>query len=287
MSGRSRTVSLPLNAGTPRAAPGRLPILQRWIDARGQRPQPALLVRPVANARNDQQVPGARGGDVGQPHALGLVARRFELLCSSSSMRRPPAELDRAQARASYRGSARPRRGSACSRCPPGSPPGTRGPSPCAPSSGARRRCPPRGSAPQALGARSAASRSSSTKPRNDRPPSASYWRASSAICRTLASTCSPPRHSTNPACARVASISRPIVSATGRWLRSAIAGRAACRARRRPAPARAASPRARRRDGTPCRAVIGEQLLLADREERAAQRGEHRRARRRAIRWR
>ena len=51
----------------------------------------------------------------------------------------------------------------------------------------------------------SACSRSSSTKPRNDMPPFASYCRASSATCSTLASACSPAGRSTNPTCARVA----------------------------------------------------------------------------------
>ncbi len=51
----------------------------------------------------------------------------------------------------------------------------------------------------------SAATRSSSTKPRNEMPPPISYCRASSAMCSTLASACSPPVLSANPTCARVA----------------------------------------------------------------------------------
>ena len=68
---------------------------------------------------------------------------------------------------------------------------------------------------------RSAASRSVSTNPRNDKPSLRSYWRASSATCSTLASTCSPLRRSAKPTCARVRSNKRITVSATGRRLRA------------------------------------------------------------------
>ena len=61
---------------------------------------------------------------------------------------------------------------------------------------------------------RSAASRSASTKPRNEMPPSASYCRASSTTCSTFASTRSPAGRMTKsraPACARAAArASRP-----------------------------------------------------------------------------
>ena len=74
-----------------------------------------------------------------------------------------------------------------------------RGPWPCGRSSGARRRCPPRRWAPPRRAVASAAWRSWSMKPRNEMPPSASYCRASSATCRTLASACSPPGRSMKP----------------------------------------------------------------------------------------
>ena len=55
----------------------------------------------------------------------------------------------------------------------------------------------------------SAAVRSSSMKPRNEMPPPASYCRASSATCSTLASACSPAGRRMKPTCARV-SVEQP-----------------------------------------------------------------------------
>ena len=126
---------------------------------------------------------------------------------------------------------------------------------------------------------RSAASRSASTKPRNDRPSLRSYWRASSATCSTLASTCSPPRRSAKPAWARV----RARAAGHGLGHRPAVALRV--QPRQQPqrladrGQVRAADPAATRNG---CRraavaVAILEQRLVADGEERAAQRGEHR----------
>ena len=55
----------------------------------------------------------------------------------------------------------------------------------------------------------SAAARSSSMNPRNEMPPPASYCRASSATCSTLASACSPAGRRMKPTWARVSASSR------------------------------------------------------------------------------
>ncbi len=104
----------------------------------------------------------------------------------------------------------------------------------------------------------SAATRSSSTKPRNEMPPPIWYWRASSAMCSTLASACSPPVRSANPTCARVAASSSCSVPDTPtRELLSSSDPAPSCRpgpARSSDAGAAAAAARAPRRSAADVR---------------------------------
>ena len=93
-------------------------------------------------------------------------------------------------------------------------------------------------------------------------------------MCSTLASTCSPPRHRMKPACARVIAIRRPMVSATGRWLRAACSSRSVVeRLRDRLQPLGQILRHAIRVKRSRDRVVL-EQLFFADREQRTMQRG-------------
>ena len=125
-----------------------------------------------------------------------------------------------------------------------------------------------------------ASSRSRSTKPRNDSPPAASYCRASSPTYWTLASAWSPDGRSAKIACARDASSSDAIVAATGplvapdvqiaqqRQRRGDLAQRLGRVGRQFQRLERPEVPRAR---------AVVEEHVVAEREQRAAQRPEHR----------
>ncbi len=110
-----------------------------------------------------------------------------------------------------------------------------------------------------------AAVRSSSMKPRNEMPPLASYCRASSATCSTLASACSPAGRRMKPTCARVVGEQpanrvgdRPIVArrdaaaaAAAARRQSASAARSARRSARAPDPSCRRAPSESGTDGT------------------------------------
>ena len=187
-----------------------------WIDGRCQRVEPAAVVRAVADHRDDQQVARARRRDVGQALGLGPVARRFFRVVQQQIARRPAADLQRAQAGVRVDPAAGFGTRELARQVREDRRPGTRAPSPCAPSSSGRRRCPLRGSAPRPP----ARSRPRCAAPRRSRGTRCRRplrtCRASSATCSTFASACSPAGRSTSATCARVALSSCCTVSATG-----------------------------------------------------------------------
>ena len=137
----------------------------------------------------------------------------------------------------------------------------------------------------------SAAWRSSSMKPRNEMPPPASYWRASSATCRTLASTCSPAGRSMKPTCARVsaeqtadrvrhgprvAAPVQPLQRAEGVGDRHQRRDRLAGQRELLAGVAAELERHAERMEGAEAVAEL-EQRLVVDREERSLQRREDR----------
>jgi hypothetical protein len=124
----------------------------------------------------------------------------------------------------------------------------------------------------------SACAASSSTKPRKERPPVSSKVRARSQMRYTFASAWEPARRSVNPACARVASSSALMVSATGRG----------CDGDAGPPGSPALRRWARTRGHALCLAAAervqpahfeteAQQQIVRDGEQRSAQRAEHR----------
>ena len=200
----------------PRLADGLAAPILGGIERRVQRTHPAAVYGRSPTAQHDQQIAGARRGDVSDADAFGLVARHLDRLVLPQLRRRPAGQADRAARALGVHPARRACCATARRRCRPARRPGTRAPWPCAPSSAGRRRCPPRGSAPRPRASprprRAAARRSRGTTGR--RPPR--YWRASSPTYWTLASACSPDGRSAKIACARDASSSAAIVSATG-----------------------------------------------------------------------
>ena len=216
--------------------------------------------------------------------ASACVARRFLAVVQEEIDRRPAAELQRAQVdRRWIEPAARLRPATACTSDRQGSRPGNSSPfalwtviirTPSLPSSriGASAAC-----------AVSAATRSSSTKPRNEMPPPASYCRASSATCSTLASACSPAgaQHEPDVRARRVQQLldglgDRHVVAPPMQLLEQ-------LQRRRDRREMRAESAGGMRNGWKMPKPLVAiallpfEQLLVADREQRAAQRREHR----------
>ena len=166
---------------------------QTRIDRRRSAAGPAAVPRRVADRRDDQQIARARRGDVGDADAFRFVARDLERLVGRAARSASTAEPQVAGVRSRDRSADRRGRLRSFAVMSARMTTGNSSPfalctvisrTPSLPSSriGASAAWPP-----------SACSRSSSTKPRNDMPPSTSYCRASSATCSTLASACSPP----------------------------------------------------------------------------------------------
>ena len=59
----------------------------RWVQCAVQRPNPALE-RFVADCRNDEQILGARGRDIGYTHPFGSLFEKFFLLVFAQFPRR-------------------------------------------------------------------------------------------------------------------------------------------------------------------------------------------------------
>ena len=88
---------LRLERRTLRAARRAAARRHRRIQRAVQRAEPAAVPRIVAERRNDEQIARARRGDVGQAHAFGLIARDLLGLVLVQLVRRPAADLHRAQ----------------------------------------------------------------------------------------------------------------------------------------------------------------------------------------------
>ena len=72
--------------------------VDRRIERAVQRAKPSPVPCVIAERWDDEEVAGARGGDVRQPYTLGLVARHFFPFVLMHLVRRPTADLHRAQA---------------------------------------------------------------------------------------------------------------------------------------------------------------------------------------------
>ncbi len=148
--------------------------IHRGIERGVQRTHPPAVPRAVADGADDQQIPGARGGDVGHPDAFGLVARHLDRRVLPQLRGRPAGQADGAARSLAVDPAGGGAAATARRRCRPARRPGTRGPSPCARSSAGRRRCLPRGSAPRRRASprpRRAAARRSRGTPKPDSPP--------------------------------------------------------------------------------------------------------------------
>ena len=212
--GRSSTVRSPANGGHPAAAAFGAALVARRIDGLVQRTEPAIALL-IAHRGNHQQIARACGRHVGHAHAFGELAGVLVLFVLEQFPGRRAQQTRGAQSR--HRRSARLRAPPGWRSCRPGSRPEIPGPWRSAPSSGARRRRLLRAPALRWIRPSRACAASSSTKPRKERPPVSSKVRARSQMRYTFASACAPARRSVNPACARVASSSALMVSATGR----------------------------------------------------------------------
>ena len=278
VSARSSVVSWPKPKAQSLAA--RLPAaILRRVQRRVQRLDPART-RQVARRAHHEQVAGARRRDVGDADAFRLVARDLERLVLAQLRRRPAGQVHRAAPPVACRPTATRCSATGRRRCPRAPRPGTRAPSPCARSSGGRRRCPPRGSAPRRRASpplrRAAARRSRGTTAR--RPlRTAAPARRRTGRWRAPARPTAAARRSRARATPRAATRSSPPRAAgcAGRADRAAAPGprrpRAAARARRRARLQRLERPEVSRA------CAVVEQHVVAEGEQRAAQRPEHR----------
>jgi len=185
------------------------------VDGGVERRRPTLVVRPVSDGRHHQQVARPRGGHIGESFSSRTSRARSTSLCSRKVNRRPAAEPHGTEAALLIHISTGVLYESCPHRCRPGSRPKLQ------PLGAVHRHQPHTVAplsriAPQRPGRHRLVLQRLDESAENDRPPSRSYCRASSATCSTLASTCSPAGRRTKPTCARCARATLATVLATG-----------------------------------------------------------------------
>ena len=70
---------------------------RRRVERAVQRTEPSAVPRIVAKGRNNEEIARTRRSNVGEPHAFGLIALDFFELMLVQLVRRPAADLHRAQ----------------------------------------------------------------------------------------------------------------------------------------------------------------------------------------------